>query len=40
MSKPNAQPASNIPALNVLIVEVPPRFIALCEAGGTRPQGP
>lgn len=38
MSKPNAQPASNIPALNVLIVEVPPRFIALCEAGGTRPQ--
>lgn len=34
MSKPNAQPVSNIPALNVLIVEVPPRFIALCEASG------
>lgn len=38
MSKSKAQPASNIPALNVLIVEVPPQFIALCEASGASPQ--
>ncbi|MFZ5637641.1 MAG: hypothetical protein ACOY82_13760 [Pseudomonadota bacterium] len=25
-------------AANVLLVEVPPQFIALCEASGTRPQ--
>ncbi len=38
MSKSKAQPASNIPALNVLIVEVPPQFIALCEASDATPQ--
>ena len=38
MSKPKAQPASDIPVSNVLIVEVPPQFIALCEASGASPQ--
>lgn len=38
MSKSKAQPASNIPGSNVLIVEVPPQFIALCEASGASPQ--
>lgn len=33
MSKPKAQPASSI-----LLVEVPPQFIALCEASGASPQ--
>jgi hypothetical protein len=33
MSKPKAQPVSNI-----LLVEVPPQFIALCEASGASPQ--
>lgn len=33
MSKPRAQPASNI-----LLVKVPPQFIALCEASGASPQ--
>jgi len=32
MSKPQFQPS------NVLIVEVPPQFIALCEASGASPQ--
>jgi len=32
MSKPHFQPS------NVLIVEVPPQFIALCEASGASPQ--
>jgi hypothetical protein len=30
--KPQFQPS------NVLLVEVPPQFIALCEAGGASPQ--
>ena len=32
MSKPQFQPS------NVLVVEVPPQFIALCEASGASPQ--
>ncbi len=32
MPKPQFQPS------NVLIVEVPPQFIALCEASGASPQ--
>ena len=28
----------NVPASNVLVVEVPPQFIALCEASGASPQ--
>ena len=32
MSKPQFKPS------NVLIVEVPPQFIALCEASGASPQ--
>jgi hypothetical protein len=32
MSKPKFQPS------NVLLVEVPPQFIALCEASGASPQ--
>jgi hypothetical protein len=38
MSKPKAQPISDVPVSNVLIVEVPPQFIALCEASGVSPQ--
>lgn len=38
MSKPKAQPASNIPVSNVLLVEVPTQFNALCEASGASPQ--
>jgi hypothetical protein len=39
MSKPKAQfQPSNVPVSNVLVVEVPPQFIALCEASGTSPQ--
>ena len=38
MSKPKSPPASLAAVSNVLLVEVPPRFIALCEASGTRPQ--
>ena len=38
MSKPKSPSASRIPVSNVLLVEVPPRFVALCEASGTRPQ--
>ena len=34
MSKPKPQ----FQLSNVLLVEVPPQFIALCEASGTRPQ--
>jgi hypothetical protein len=35
--KPQFQPSS-VPASNVLVVEVPPQFIALCEASGASPQ--
>ena len=38
MSKPKSPPASRAAVSNVLLVEVPPQFIALCEASGTRPQ--
>ncbi len=38
MSKPKAQSASDVSVSNVLIVEVPPQFIALCEASGASPQ--
>jgi len=38
MSKPKSPPASRVAVSNVLLVEVPPQFIALCEASGTRPQ--
>ena len=38
MSKPKSPPASRAALSNVLLVEVPPQFIALCEASGTRPQ--
>ena len=39
MSTPKAQfPPSNVPASHVLVVEVPPQFIALCEASGASPQ--
>jgi hypothetical protein len=34
MSKPKAQ----FQPSNVLLVEVPPKFIALCEASGVSPQ--
>ena len=34
MSKPKAQ----FQPSNVLLVEVPPQFIALCEASGASPQ--
>jgi hypothetical protein len=37
MSKPKSR-SSNVPASNVLLVEVPPQFIALCEASGASPQ--
>jgi hypothetical protein len=33
MSRPKPQPMSN-----VLLVQVPPQFIALCEANGASPQ--
>ena len=32
MSKPKSPPASRVAVSNVLLVEVPPQFIALCEA--------
>jgi hypothetical protein len=35
--KPQFQP-SNVPVSNVFVVEVPPQFIALCEASGASPQ--
>ena len=38
MSKPKSPPASRAAVSNVLLVEVPPRFIALREASDTRPQ--
>jgi len=38
MSKPKSPPASRAAVSNVLLVEVPSQFIALCEASGTRPQ--
>ena len=39
MSKPKPQfQPSNVPVSNVLVVEVPPQFIALCEASGASPQ--
>jgi hypothetical protein len=38
MSRPETQPASDVPVSNVLIVEVSPQFIALCEASGASPQ--
>ena len=39
MSKPKPQfQPSNVPASHVLVVEVPPQFIALCEASGASPQ--
>ena len=38
MSKPKSPSASRAAVSNVLLVEVPPQFIALCEASGTRPQ--
>ena len=38
MSKPKLPPASRAGVSNVLLVEVPPQFIVLCEASGTRPQ--
>ena len=39
MSKPKAQfQPSNVPASNVLVVEIAPQFIALCEASGASPQ--
>ena len=38
MSKPKSSSASRAAVSNVLRVEVPPRFVALCEASGTRPQ--
>jgi hypothetical protein len=39
MSKPKSQfQSSNVPASNILVVEVPPQFIALCEASGASPQ--
>ena len=37
MSESQFQPY-NVPASNVLLVEVPPQFIALCEASGASPQ--
>jgi hypothetical protein len=37
MSESQFQPY-NVPASNVLVVEVPPQFIALCEASGASPQ--
>ena len=38
MSKPKSPPASRAAVSNVLLVEVPPQFIALCEASGASPQ--
>ena len=38
MSKPKSPPAPCAAVSNVLLVEVPPQFIALCEASGTSPQ--
>ena len=38
MSKPKSSSASRVPVSNVLLVEVPPRSVALCEASGTCPQ--
>ena len=37
MSESQFQPY-NVQASNVLLVEVPPQFIALCEASGASPQ--
>jgi hypothetical protein len=37
MSESQFQPY-NVPASNVLLVEVPPQFIALCEASAASPQ--
>ncbi len=38
MSKPKSPPAPRAAVSNVLLVEVPPQFIALCEASGATPQ--
>ncbi len=38
MSKPKSPPAAQAEVSHVLLVEVPPQFIALCDASGTRPQ--
>ena len=38
MSRSKSPPASRAAGSNVLRVEVPPRFVALCEASGTSPQ--
>ena len=38
MTKPKSTPASRAAVSNVLLVEVPPQFIALCEASGPRPR--
>ena len=39
MSKPKPQfQPSNVTVSNVLVVEVPPQFIALCEDSGASPQ--
>jgi len=37
MSKPKSPPVSRAAVSNVLLVEVPPQFIALCEASGANP---
>jgi hypothetical protein len=39
ISKPKPQfQSSNVPVSNVFVVDVPPQFIALCEASGASPQ--
>ena len=38
MSKPKSPPAARAAVSNVLLVEVPSQFIALCEASGSSPQ--
>jgi hypothetical protein len=40
VSKASAAKASTLKASNVLLVEVPPQFIALCESSGVTPQAP
>jgi hypothetical protein len=37
-SNHSSLPDSNISHSNVLLIEVPPQFIALCEASGVSPQ--
>jgi hypothetical protein len=38
VSKASASKASSLPSSNVLLIEVPPPFIALCRTTGVTPQ--